>query len=215
MKHNIRKIITLILIFVTILITYFTFKIFTPEKIREIIQGYGKYSAFIYILLFSVLPIFFFPVPILALAAGLSFGLIEGVIYTVIGAMINSSVMFIMAKKFAKDTVLEIFKKKISEKWYNKIMSVEKNQGFVIILLMRLLPIAPYNVINYLSGLTEISFVKYTIATFFGIIPGTFVFLNVGDKAINIHSIEFLLSIVGFIILTVVSLILIKKFDRN
>lgn len=212
---NKKKIVSITFILIIVLITYFIFKIFTPEKIRNIIQSYGKNSAIIYILLFSILPIFFFPVPILALAAGISFGLFEGVIYTIIGAMINSSIMFIMAKKFAKDKVLKIFKKKISKKWYDKIINAEKNKGIFIIFLMRLLPIAPYNVINYLSGLTEISFFKYSLATFFGIIPGTFVFLNVGDKAINIYSNEFIISIIAFIVLTIVSFVLIKKFDKE
>lgn len=212
---NKKKIITIISIILLVVITYFIFKIFTPEKIRTIIQGYEKNAALIYILLFSILPIFFFPVPILALAAGISFGLFEGVLYTMIGAMINSSIMFLMAKKFAKDKVLEIFRKKISEKWYNKIINAEKRNGVFIIFLMRLLPIAPYNVINYLSGLTEISFIKYSMATFLGIIPGTFVFLNVGDKAINVYSIEFIISLIGFVLLTVISFVLIKKYDKE
>ena len=212
---NKKKIITITSLILLVVITYFIFKIFTPEKIRSIIQGYGKNAALIYILLFSILPIFFFPVPILALAAGISFGLFEGVLYTMIGAMINSSIMFLMAKKFAKDKVLEIFRKKISEKWYNKIINAEKANGVFIIFLMRLLPIAPYNVINYLSGLTEISFLKYSMATFLGIIPGTFVFLNVGDKAINVYSKEFTIAIIGFVVLTVISFVLIKKYDKE
>ena len=212
---NKKKIITITSLILLVVITYFIFKIFTPEKIRSIIQGYGKNAALIYILLFSILPIFFFPVPILALAAGISFGLFEGVLYTMIGAMINSSIMFLMAKKFAKDKVLEIFRKKIIEKWYNKIINAEKSNGVFIIFLMRLLPIAPYNVINYLSGLTEISFLKYSMATFWGIIPGTFVFLNVGDKAINVYSKEFTIAIIGFVVLTVISFVLIKKYDKE
>lgn len=210
-----KKIITLISVILMVIISYYIFKIFTPEKIRNIIQGYGKNASFIYILLFSILPIFFFPVPILAIAAGISFGLFEGVLYTIIGAMINSSIMFVMAKKFAKDKVVELFKTKISEKWYNKMIAIEKNNGFLIIFLLRLLPIAPYNVINYLSGLTEISFLRYSLATFLGIIPGTFVFLNVGDKAINVYSVEFVISLLGFLLLTIFSIILIKKVDKN
>lgn len=210
-----KKIITLISVILMVVISYYIFKIFTPEKIRNIIQGYGKNASFIYILLFSILPIFFFPVPILAIAAGISFGLFEGVLYTMIGAMINSSIMFVMAKKFAKDKVVELFKTKISEKWYNKMIAIEKNNGFLIIFLLRLLPIAPYNVINYLSGLTEISFLRYSLATFLGIIPGTFVFLNVGDKAINVYSVEFVISLLGFLLLTIFSIILIKKVDKN
>lgn len=210
-----KKIITLISVILMVIISYYIFKIFTPEKIRNIIQGYGKNASFIYILLFSILPIFFFPVPILAIAAGISFGLFEGVLYTMIGAMINSSIMFVMAKKFAKDKVIELFKTKISEKWYNKMIAIEKNNGFLIIFLLRLLPIAPYNVINYLSGLTEISFLRYSLATFLGIIPGTFVFLNVGDKAINVYSVEFVISLLGFLLLIIFSIILIKKVDKN
>lgn len=212
---NRKKIISILSFIIIILITYFIFKIFTPEKIRTIIQSYGSNATIIYILLFSILPIFFFPVPILALAAGISFGLLEGVIYTIIGAMINSSIMFLMAKKFAKEKVIELFKTKISKKWYDKMIKIEKNNGFLIIFLLRLLPIAPYNVINYISGLTEISFLRYSIATLLGIIPGTFVFLNVGDKAIDIYSIEFLLSILGFLLLTIFSIILIKKVDKK
>ncbi|MBK1468576.1 TVP38/TMEM64 family protein [Parvimonas parva] len=210
-----KKIITLISVILIVIISYYIFKIFTPEKIRNIIQGYGKNASFIYILLFSILPIFFFPVPILAIVAGISFGLFEGVLYTMIGAMINSSIMFVMAKKFAKDKVVELFKTKISKKWYNKMIAIEKNNGFLIIFLLRLLPIAPYNVINYLSGLTEISFLRYSLATFLGIIPGTFVFLNVGDKAINVYSVEFVISLLGFLLLTIFSIILIKKVDKN
>lgn len=210
-----KKIITLISVILMVIISYYIFKIFTPEKIRNIIQGYGKNASFIYILLFSILPIFFFPVPILAIVAGISFGLFEGILYTMIGAMINSSIMFVMAKKFAKDKVVELFKTKISEKWYNKMIAIEKNNGFLIIFLLRLLPIAPYNVINYLSGLTEISFLRYSLATFLGIIPGTFVFLNVGDKAINVYSVEFVISLLGFLLLTIFSIILIKKVDKN
>lgn len=212
---NKNKIISIVSILLMIVVTYYIFKIFTPEKIRNLIQSYGKDASFIYIVLFSILPIFFFPVPILAIAAGISFGLLEGVIFTIIGAMINSSIMFIMAKKFAKNKVIEIFKTKISKKWYDKLTNIEKNNGFLIIFLMRLLPIAPYNVINYLSGLTEISFLKYSLATFLGIIPGTFVFLNVGDKAINIYSKEFLISLLGFVVLTIFSMILIKKVDKK
>lgn len=210
-----KKIITLISVILMVIISYYIFKIFTPEKIRNIIQGYGKNASFIYILLFSILPIFFFPVPILAIVAGISFGLFEGILYTMIGAMINSSIMFVMAKKFAKDKVVELFKTKISEKWYNKMIAIEKNNGFLIIFLLRLLPIAPYNVINYLSGLTEISFLKYSLATFLGIIPGTFVFLNIGDKTINVYSVEFVISLLGFLLLTIFSIILIKKVDKN
>ena len=56
-------------------------------------------------------------------------------------------------------------------------------QGFLLLILLRLIPAVPYNLINYAFGLTDISFGAYMLASGLGIIPGTFVFINIGDKA--------------------------------
>lgn len=216
MSEKLKKKIIIAVSIVLIAVVYKLFlKGITAQSIRDWVNGFGILAPLAYIFVWAVLPVFFFPVPILALAGGLSFGLIDGTIYTLIGAMINSSVMFLLANILAKDMVTKYLEKKLPKKWWNKFRRAEDREGFMIVLVCRLIPVMPYNVINYVSGLTEIKFRNYFLATFIGILPGTIIFLNVGDKILDIRSPEFIISIVLVIILTVVSLVLGKIFTKR
>lgn len=208
MKKYIKPMLIIcMLVFGFILYKYFL-KGITAQSIRDYVLSFGYVAPLIYIVIWIVLPTIFFPVPILALAGGLSFGLIDGSIYTIIGAMLNSLFMFIIAKVLARDLINSYLKKKLPRKWWDKFENADSKKGFVIVLICRLIPIMPYNVINYVSGLTNISIKNYLLATFIGILPGTVVFLNVGDKILNIGSMEFYISIILVVLLTVVSIFL-------
>ncbi len=187
----------------------------TAQNIRAWISTFGVFAPIAYMFVWALLPIFFFPVPVLALAGGLSFGLIEGTVFTLIGAIINSSLMFIIAKVLAKDMVRNYLEKKLPEKWWKIFMESEGRQGFIIIFICRLIPIMPYNVINYAAGLTNISFLNYSLATAIGILPGTLVFINVGDKLLDVKSPEFVVSIILLIMLMVVSVLLGKYATKR
>jgi len=73
----------------------------------------------------------------------------------------------------------------------------------------------PYNLINYGAGLTSIKFSSYMLATILGILPGTLVFLNIGNQALNIHNPAFVVSIILLILLTIFSLILGKMIGKT
>ncbi|HAR84702.1 MAG TPA: TVP38/TMEM64 family protein [Clostridium sp.] len=199
-----------------LVITYFAFfRGLTPEILRNYIGGFGYLAPFIYILCFTILPIAFFPVPILALAAGLLFGFLPGTIYTLIGAVLNSAIMFLMAKILAKDAVTNLLQRKIPENWSSFLFNLDEKKGFGIIFILRLIPAMPYNLINYGAGLTSIKFSSYMLATILGILPGTLVFLNIGNQALNIHNPAFMVSIILLILLTIFSLILGKKIGKT
>lgn len=215
MKKSIKIILFVVLIFVSIFLYKTFFGSITAQSIRDYISSYGILAPIIYIAIWVFLPIFFFPVPILALAGGLSFGLIDGTIYTLIGAMLNSSVMFFIANYFAKDTVREYLERKLPKNMWQIFEGEDSKKGFIVVLICRLIPIMPYNVINYVSGLTNIDFKKYSLATFLGILPGTVIFLNVGDKIIDINSKDFIISIVLVVLLTVVSLLMARRVNKT
>lgn len=187
----------------------------TAVSIREWVNSFGVFAPIAYIFVWAILPIFFFPVPILALAGGLSFGLWDGTLYTIIGAMINSTFMFYIAKFLAKDMVSGYLERKMPKSWWDKFNKANDKEGFLIVFICRLIPIMPYNVINYVSGLTNIRFFNYSLATFLGILPGTVIFLNVGDKALDVKSPEFMMSIVLVVILIVVSVLLGKIVSKR
>ncbi|KEZ84901.1 membrane protein [Clostridium sulfidigenes] len=199
-----------------LVITYFAFfRGLTPEILRNYIGGFGYLAPFIYILCFTMLPIAFFPVPILALAAGLLFGFLPGTIYTLIGAVLNSAIMFLMAKVLAKDAVTNLLQRKLPENWSSFLFNLDEKKGFGIIFILRLIPAMPYNLINYGAGLTSIKFSSYMLATILGILPGTLVFLNIGNQALNIHNPAFMVSIILLILLTIFSLILGKRIGKT
>jgi len=214
-KKNKKLTISMITLLILV-ITYFAFfRGLTPEILRNYIGGFGYLAPFIYILCFTILPIAFFPVPILALAAGLLFGFLPGTIYTLIGAVLNSAIMFLMAKVLAKDAVTNLLQRKLPENWSSFLFNLDEKKGFGIIFILRLIPAMPYNLINYGAGLTSIKFSSYMLATILGILPGTLVFLNIGNQALNIHNPAFMVSIILLILLTIFSLILGKKIGKT
>ncbi len=215
MKKNKKLTISMITLLILV-ITYFVFfRGLTPEILRNYIGGFGYLAPFIYILCFTILPIAFFPVPILALAAGLLFGFLPGTIYTLIGAVLNSAIMFLMAKVLAKDAVTNLLQRKLPENWSSFLFNLDEKKGFGIIFILRLIPAMPYNLINYGAGLTSIKFSSYMLATILGILPGTLVFLNIGNQALNIHNPAFIVSIILLILLTIFSLILGKRIGKT
>ncbi|WP_346887848.1 TVP38/TMEM64 family protein [Clostridium sp. UBA1056] len=215
MKKN-KKVMILLIILFSLTITYFIFfRGLTPEALRNYIDNFGYLAPLVYMLCFTLLPIAFFPVPVLALAAGLLFGFIPGTIYTMVGATLNSAIMFFMAKVLAKDAVTSLLQKKLPEKWSSFLVNLDDKKGFGVIFILRLIPAIPYNLINYGAGLTSIKFSNYMLATFLGILPGTLVFLNIGNQALNIHDPAFIVSIVLLILLAIFSLVLGKKIGKT
>lgn len=110
--------------------------------------------------------------------------------------------MYLIAKYIGKEQVDRYLDKHLSEDVKKRIASKETDIGFYLFVL-RLTPIIPYNLINYMSGLLDIELKKYIIISILGIMPGTAVYLNMGDKAINYKSKEFVLSVVFMVVLII------------
>lgn len=182
---------------------------------QEFIESFGVLAPVVYFLMFVILPVFFFPVPVLAVAGGLAFGFVEGSILTFLGACANCYVMFVMSRRYGREYVINLLKRKLTEKQHKKIFEVEDDKLMLSLVILRLIPIVPYNLINYGFGLTNISTTKYMVASVLGIVPGTIVFLNFGATANNIWSVEFLISVVLVLLLTFCSIYLSKIIDKK
>ncbi len=213
-QKNLEKLIKIVLTIFIVVASFFVIKYLPLERVRAIIKSGGAFAPLIYILLFSILPIFFFPVPILALAGGLAFGVWKGSFYTIIGASINCILMYLIAKYIGKEQVDRYLDKHLSEDVKKRIASKETDIGFYLFVL-RLTPIIPYNLINYMSGLLDIELKKYIIISILGIMPGTAVYLNMGDKAINYKSKEFVLSVVFMVVLVILANLLTKYLKKK
>ena len=211
MNNKLKKILVIIgiLAFVVITNRYIgnNVDIYT---IKEYVKTFGVLAPFIYIVMFSLVPLTFFPDSVLAISAGLIFGFSKGYIYTTIGALIGASIAFFIARYLGK----EIIKRKSSDKLEKIERLIEKN-GFYIIFLLRLIPLFPFDVISYGAGITNVKYKDFILATLFGTIPGIAVFTNIGATSLNIKSTSFYISIALLVLLFTVSIFLKNKFLKD
>lgn len=193
---KIRKKLVLILLFAGLgLLCLWLGSLVTPQQIQDAVSQCGSWAAAAYIGLFTLLPAFFFPVAVLALAGGLLFGLVWGSIYTFLGAILNCSVMFLLARYVGREKVERLIQSKLSPLWQSRLQALNSSGGFILLIVLRLIPAVPYNLINYAFGLTSMSYRTYIIGSALGIIPGTLAFINIGDKALDVTSPNFWIAI--------------------
>ncbi|RLK62718.1 TVP38/TMEM64 family protein [Atopobacter sp. AH10] len=209
-KHPILRILALIFL---ILASYYIFKIFTPEQVRHLILDSGSYAELIYLILWTFLPVGFFPVPILAFVAGMGFGLVKGSLLTILGAMLNMTLMFTMARYLFRQPVQNFLYKRYPQT--KDILSCHKRRLRIALALARIIPLVPYNIENYAFGLTDISLFDFLFISLFTIIPGTIIYVNVGDKALKPNAFEFALSIVLLVLLFVGTSFLTKYMKET
>lgn len=134
-------------------------------------------AALIYILIYMVLVALSVPGALVAtLTGGLLFGTVLGGLYTVIGATIGATIIFLAAKTALGD----MLKAKAS----GAILKMEegfRENAFSYMMVLRLVPAFPFFLVNLAPAFLGVKLRTYVVATFLGIIPGTFVFASVGN----------------------------------
>ncbi len=124
--------------------------------------------------------VLFLPGSILTLGAGALFGVVIGTITVSIGSVLGASAAFIVGRTFARDWVA---KKVAGNAKFNAIDQAVGQQGFKIVLLTRLSPIFPFNLLNYALGLTKVKFRHYLLGSWIGMLPGTVMYVYLGSAA--------------------------------
>ncbi len=119
---------------------------------------------------------------ILSLSAGAIFGPLMGTLYAVSAASVGATLSFLVTRYLLRDAVLA--------KFGNKLEGINKEleeRGINYLLFLRLVPLFPFFLINLAAGLTRLPLRTFVLGTFFGIIPGGFVFVNAGASLASIN----------------------------
>jgi len=149
------------------------------KSIRAMVDSLGFWGPIGFILVYALATSFGLPGTIITVAGGLIFGKWLGTLFNLIGAVLGSSGAFWIARLLARESLSEKFK---GQKWFEKFNNGLEKDGFNYMLFVRLVPLFPYNGVNFGSGLTRIPFKSYLLGTAIGIIPGTFIFTNVAAE---------------------------------
>lgn len=143
------------------------------------IENLGSIGAIAFIGIYIMATVAFLPAFILTLGAGVLFGVWLGSIYVFIGATLGSIAAFLIGRYLARDWVA---KKIAGNDKFKAIDRAVGKEGLKIVLLTRLSPAFPFNLLNYAFGVTGVSARDYIIGSI-GMIPGTIMFVYIGSLA--------------------------------
>jgi uncharacterized membrane protein YdjX (TVP38/TMEM64 family) len=144
----------------------------TPEFVLSGIESHGPITArLIYVAVYIVGTVALLPGTVLSFAGAVLFGAYEGTLYTWVGATLGATLAYLMARMLGREFVERLFGGRFAA-FDQRI----REHGFTGLLLIRLLPLFPFNAVNFGCGLTGIRVRDYVLATAIGIVPGTFVY---------------------------------------
>jgi uncharacterized membrane protein YdjX (TVP38/TMEM64 family) len=182
------------------------------RNILKWIESLGYWGGLAFIVIYVVAAVAFLPGSILTLGAGVVFGVFLGTVYVFIGATLGAITAFGVGRYLARGWI----SRKIADN--QKFMAIDKavaEEGFKIVLLTRLSPIFPFNLLNYAFGVTGVRFKDYAIASV-GMLPGTVMYVYIGSLAGDLarigtanspeHPWQWVLRIVGFVATVAVTL---------
>lgn len=173
-----------VLIAVAVFVAYLAVKFFVAEDLLKNllrwIGGLGPAGPLIFIGIYIVAPVLFFPGVILSIGAGTVFGLLAGSIYVSIGATLGATCAFLVGRYVARELVAS---KLQGNAKFRAIDRAVAREGWKIVGLARLSPFFPFNLLNYAFGLTGISLRDYFFATWAGMIPGIIIYVYLGSLA--------------------------------
>lgn len=135
----------------------------------------GIAGPLVFMLIYIVGTVFFFPGSILTLIGGALFGPVLGTFYNLTSATIGAAISFLIARYLMSDWV----EKKTGGR-LKRLKDGIENEGWRFVAFVRLVPLFPFNLLNYALGLTRIRFSHYVIATYICMLPGGFAYTYLG-----------------------------------
>ena len=141
----------------------------------------GSWSALLIVPAVYVLAgLVMFPVTLIVIATGLAFGSIYGFLYALLGAEVSAIVVYAIGRRLGHKTI-----RNLSYRWSERIRQRLKRQGLLAIITLRIVPVAPFSVVNLVAGATAIRFRDFALGTVFGMLPGTLALTVFSDQVLS------------------------------
>lgn len=148
------------------------------------LQRFEAYAPYLFIFLYCLMSIFCLPNVLLVLAGGVVFGFYIGTILNLLGATLGAACGFCLSRYFLNDFFK--FKFKHDTKMQRLMKQVDR-RGWRAVALLRLMPMMPYNIVNYGLGTTSIKFRDYIIASAIFLIPNKLILTYCGYKGVDVY----------------------------
>jgi len=207
-----------LLFWAALLVAFFYYKTTNELTFLEMARTIGdaeetKWAPLVFIVVYALRPLIFFPATLLTILAGVLFGPIYGVIYTIFGENMSANLAYWVGRFFGGDV-------KLPEGVVKHLRTTAQENSFTTVLIARFIYL-PFDLTNYASGILKVSWPSYFLATLIGIMPGLTTFVLLGASFENLA--DFDPSMVKFdpqtfgisAVLFVSSLLLARYFKKR
>jgi len=185
---NKKSIIKFAILIIIIAGAFFAFR-YTPlsqytqkEALLNLLTEFREYwwGPVGFIIIYGIGCIFALPGSLLTLCGGAIFGVAWGTVYNILASNLGATLAFLMARYFGRDFVARLMKGRI-ESFDEKVAG----HGLRFIFTLRLIPIVPFNGLNFGSGLSRIKYRDYLLGSVLGMLPGTFIYTYFADALLS------------------------------
>lgn len=140
------------------------------DRLGAWFESLGWWAPAVFVLLWIVASVLFLPGLAMTIAGGLIFGAVWGSVWTTVGANLGATAAFLIGRYAARETVEGMVQKNPG---LGKIDEGVRRMGWRMVMVTRLVPIFPFNVQNYVYGLTDIPLRTYALVTLPCMLPAT------------------------------------------
>jgi uncharacterized membrane protein YdjX (TVP38/TMEM64 family) len=145
------------------------------ESLLEQIRALGPWGPLAFVLLYCIAPALFAPGLPLTLVGGALFGPVWGTVYSLVGATGGATLAFFIARYLASDWVEQRTKGIVK-----RLKEGVEQEGWRFVAFTRLVPLFPFNLLNYAFGLTKIQPSHYVVTSFGAMLPGAAAYSFIG-----------------------------------
>lgn len=144
-------------------------------NLQHQVQSMGSWAPLAFIALFAMATVTFLPGALFGLAGGALFGPLWGTVWNLIGATLGATLAFLAARYIAGDWVARRAGGRLKD-----LLDGVDAEGWRFVVFVRLIPLFPFNLLNYALGLTRIRLDHYLLASLLAMAPGTIAYTWLG-----------------------------------
>jgi uncharacterized membrane protein YdjX (TVP38/TMEM64 family)/rhodanese-related sulfurtransferase/sulfur relay (sulfurtransferase) complex TusBCD TusD component (DsrE family) len=147
----------------------------STQALESWVQQFGAAGPLVFMAAYALGTVLFLPGSVLTLAGGALFGPVWGTLYNLTGATLGATLAFLIARYLASDWVA-----RKASGWMKQLMDGVEKEGWHFVAFVRLMPLFPFNLLNYALGITRIPLLHYIVASYLFMLPGALAYTYLG-----------------------------------